>query len=418
MTSRVLRAFALVVLLFGGGLAAGLLVPRGGRDHDHAEAADLYVCPMHPAVTSTDPNAKCPLCGMRLVKQAPAKPRAARPSEVEGLAAVELDPGRQQLIGLKTARVERGVVIDSLRTVARVGVDETRVRRVNVKVSGFIEKLYVDFVGKAVRRGQPLFSLYSPELLGAESEYLLALGTGNAALASAARRKLSLWDVPDAELERLERERTPSSVVTFLSEVSGVVTKKDIVEGSRVELGAMPYEVVDLSSVWVLADLYETELRSVRPGMNATLRLDAWPGRTWQGKVLFIDPVLDGKTRTAKVRLAFSNEQGELKPEMYGDVTLEREGQETVRVPTDAVVPTGTESVVFVSLGEGRFEPRRVALGARGKDFSEVLSGLAVGEAVVTRANFLVDSESRLRASLARFGSRDASTPGDHEAKR
>jgi len=351
--------------------------------------------------------------------------------EVDGLSTVDIDATRQQLIGLKTAVVDRGVVGGSIRTSARVGMDETRVRVVNVKVAGFVEKIFVDFVGKEVRKGQPLFSLYSPEILNAENEYLLALrvdsplpdplplGGEGGSLRAAARRRLELWGIPAAELERLEREKTSSSVVTFVSNVSGVVTKKDIVEGSRVEMGAMPYQVVDLSTVWVLADIYETELRLVAPGMTASLRLDAWPGRTWQGKVLFIDPVLDPKTRTAKVRLAFTNSKGELRPEMFGDVTLAREGRETVRVPTDSIVQSGTQQVVFVARGEGRFEPRRIETGEAGRDFTEVLSGLVMGEAVITRANFLIDSESRLRASLARIGGGDASVPGSrHEAKR
>ena len=173
----------------------------------------------------------------------------------------------------------------------------------------------------------------------------------------------------------------------------------------------MPYEVVDLSSVWVLADVYETELRFIAPGMTAALRLDAWPGRTWEGKVLFIDPILDAKTRTAKVRLAFGNEKAELRPEMFGEVTIAREGRETVRLPTDAVVHSGTDQVVFVAQAEGRFEPRRIQTGEAGRGFTEVLTGLLPGEAVITRANFLIDSESRLRASLARIGSTDASVP-------
>lgn len=361
-----------------------------------------YVCPMHPQIISDDPKAKCPLCGMALVPvKAEAKPER---SEVDGLAGVEIDASRQQLIGLKTAKVDRGLVGGTLRTVARVGVDETRVRAVNLKVSGFIEKLDANFVGKYVRKGQPLFSLYSPEILAAENEYLLARRSTNGALIDTAKKKLELWDLPAAELERLEQEGTSKSVVTFTSEVSGVVTKKEIVEGSRVEMGAMTFEIVDLSQVWVLADLYETDLRFVKPGMTATLRLDAWPGRTWEGKVLFIDPMLDGKTRTAKVRLAFANGQGELKPEMYGEVTIAREGRETLRVPSDAIVHTGTQSVVFVAHGEGHFEPRSIQVGEKGKDFTEVVSGLSEGDAVITRANFLIDSESRLRASLQRFG--------------
>jgi len=424
------------------GLGAGWLLPRDSSPaHVHAEATaavEHYQCPMHPAVVQDEPGT-CPICGMKLVRVAASPPKAtartplfyrnpmdarqtspvpmkdqmgmdylpvyAQPerSEVEGLGVVHLDATSQRRIGLTTGVADRGVVGGSVRTVARVSVDETRVRRVNVKVPGFIEKLYVDFVGKPVRRGQPLFSLYSPELLTAEDELLLALAARGPTdpLAVAARKKLELWGVPEAELARLERERTSSSVVTFVSTVSGVVTKKEVVEGSRVELGAMPFEVTDLSTVWVLADLYEAELRFIAPGQPATLRLDAWPGRTWEGTVRFIDPVMDAQTRTAKVRLAFANPRGELRPEMFGDVTLMRAPRQTLRVPTDAVVLSGTRAVVFVAHGDGRFEPRAIETGEASREFTEVLSGLTEGEAVTTRANFLVDSESKLRASLA-----------------
>lgn len=431
-----IRTLALLSLLvFGAACNRNAPAP-----HEHHDVAEQYQCPMHPAVVQDHPGL-CPICNMKLVKVTPAKvepqtktprfyrspmdPKITSPvpmkdsmgmdfvpvfddadtrSEVDGLGFVELDPARQQLIGLKTAQADVGVVGGALRTSARVSVDETRVRKVNVKVGGFIEKLYVDFVGKPVRKGQPLYSLYSPEILGAENELLVAKKMNDAQLLAASRRKLELWGVPSGELERLEREQTASGVVTFLSSVSGVVTAKDVVEGSRVELGAMPFEIVDLSTVWVWADVYETELRFITPGLTASLRLDAWPGREWQGKVLFVDPVLDAKTRTARVRLAFSNAQGELKPEMFGEVTLAREARPVLRIPADAVVQTGTQQVVFVARGEGRFEPRVIEVGERGREFVEVLSGLVAGEAVVTRANFLVDSESRLRASLSRLG--------------
>ena len=445
------RLTLLTVALLAGGLTVGLLVANGGGDphaHVQVQAGEKWQCPMHPAVVRDAPGT-CPVCGMKLVKLATTKPKEtgqaplfyrspmnpqqtspvpmkdsmgmdyvpvyelATASEVDGLGLVEIDATRQQLIGLKTAKVDRGVVGGALRTVARVSIDETRVRKVNVKVAGFVEKLFVDSMGKEVRKGQPLFSLYSPEILSAENEYLLALRVDtDGSMRAAARKKLELWGVPTAELERLEREKAANSVVTFVSGVSGVVTKKEIFEGSRVEVGAMPYEVVDLSTVWVLADVYETELRFVTPGGAASLHLEAWPGRTWQGKVLFIEPLLDAKSRTAKVRIAFPNPLGELRPEMYGDVTLAREGRQTLRLPTDAVVQSGTQHVVFVARGEGRFEPRRLETGEAGRDFTEVLSGLVEGEAVITRANFLIDSESRLRASLARIGGADASTPG------
>lgn len=441
-----------------GALVAGAL--KGDAGTKQQPAAQFH-CPMHPSVVSDHPG-ECPICGMKLVKvdqgakpasterkllfyrspmdarqtsPVPAKDSmgmdyiavyeddAAGRSEVDGLANVELDVTHQQLIGLRTALVERGPVGGSFRTVGRASVDETRVRRINVKVPGYVERVFVDFVGKSVRKGQPLFALYSPEVLAAENEFLTATRAQSASLVASARRKLELWDVPESELQRLEREGTAARAVTFVSPVNGVVTRKELVEGSRLEVGAMPYDVVDLSTLWVLADVYETELRFVSAGVGARLSLNAYPGRTFVGKVLFVDPLLDPKTRTARVRLAFANANGDLKPDMFGEVVVERPAREVLRVPSDALIRSGTEDVVFVARGEGRFEPRRVTLGEVGRDYTEVLDGLNAGDAVVTRANFLIDSESRLRASLARLSepktskepSADASMPADRE---
>ncbi len=399
-------------------------------------AAQTFTCPMHPGVVQDHPGT-CPICGMKLVHRdvaqrvprfyrSPMDARATSPipmkdsmgmeyvpvfdddpaaPEVEGHAAVIIDVAQQRLIGLRTSAVDRGAIGSALRLAGRVTVDETRVRRVNVKVAGYVEHVFVDFVGKPVRQGQPLFSLYSPELLATENELLSARRSDGPAssLAAAARRKLELWDVPEAELQRLERDGVAARAVTFISPASGVVTKKDLVEGTRLEAGAMPYEVVDLSRVWVVAEVYETELRFVAAGMTASLQLSAYPGKIFAGVVAFIDPMLDPKTRTVRVRVTFENPVGELRPELFGELTLERAPRQVLRVPTDALVPTGAASVVFVARGGGTFEPRRVETGEAGRDFTEVLVGLAEGDQVVTRANFLVDSESSLRASLARL---------------
>jgi Cu(I)/Ag(I) efflux system membrane fusion protein len=271
-------------------------------------------------------------------------------------------------------------------------------------------------VGKAVRRGEPLFSIYSPDLLSVQQEYLLALRTRNALsgggvasgagddLVESARERLRLWDIPDGEVARLERTGKPTKTLTIHSPMSGVVTKKDIVMGHRLNEGDMPYEITDLSRVWVLADAYESDLSRIRVGMPATLSLQAFPGKTFSGKVIFVDPIMDPKTRTAKVRLEFPNPRGDLKPEMFGEVTLKTVAREGLRIPADAVIDSGTKKVVFVALGEGKLQPREVQVGPVTGDEVEVISGLAEGEKVVTRANFLVDSESRLRASLAAMG--------------
>ncbi|HJW75830.1 MAG TPA: efflux RND transporter periplasmic adaptor subunit [Thermoleophilia bacterium] len=416
----------------------------------------LYQCPMHPTITSDHPG-DCPICGMKLVEvkgeakaaasagagerkilfyRSPMDPNQTSPTpredemgmdyvpvyedeaqgggpSVDGLATVSIDPSRQQLIGLRVAPVTSGSVSGSWRTVGRVEVDPTRVRKTNVKVEGYVERMFVDFVGRPVRRGQPLFSLYSPSLLAAENEYVLALQTrdaldkagstdnSGAALVEGSRRKLELWDVPAAEIQRLEQTRTPSRALTFFSPISGVVTSKNVVQGASVKAGDTPYEITDLSEVWVMADAYEGDLASVHVGMPAALTVKTYPGRSFRGKVAFIDPLLDPATRTAKVHMHFPNPGLALKPEMYGDVVLEGRDRKGLRVPVDAVIRSGTKDVVFLALGDGKFSPREVQLGARNGSEVEVRRGLEAGQHVVTRANFLVDSESQLRASLA-----------------
>jgi membrane fusion protein, copper/silver efflux system len=443
-------------------LALGVVVGIGGSAlvrARHAEASgpaateargQTYVCPMHPTITSDHPGT-CPICGMQLVPvgvatpperkiafyRSPMDPRQTsltpRKDEmgmdyvpvysdevhggaerVEGLATVAIDPQRQQLIGLRTARVKEGPVGASWRTVGRVAVDETRVHHVSLKVSGFVERVFADYVGKPVRAGEPLFTLYSPDLVSAEQEYALALQTRKALgassasagddLVSAARERLRLWDIPESEIRRLEEGGKPRQSLTLYAPMGGVVTKKDVVMGHRLQEGDMPYEITDLSQLWVLADAYESDLGRLKVGMTANLSLQAFPGRTFQGRVTFIDPILDPKTRTAKVRLSFSNPTGELRPEMFGEVTLRAAPRTGLSIPTDAVIDSGTRKVVFVALGEGKFRPREVKLGAVDPETTEVLDGLKAGEEVVTRANFLVDSESRLRASLSAMG--------------
>jgi membrane fusion protein, copper/silver efflux system len=378
-----------------------------------ADAKEQWQCPMHPSIVQDHPG-DCPICGMKLVQVAGASGGApAGGAAPEGLSAVTIDSNRQQLIGLKVAHAEQGAVGGTWRTNGRVAVDETRIHHVNVKFSGFMEHVHGDFVGRLVKKGEPLFSIYSPDLLVAQEEYLLALRTrktlgGNGSLAGdgeklvqAARRKLELWDVPRSEIERLERTGEPSRTITFYSPATGVLTKKDVVPGMRVNAGDMPFEIIDLSHVWVLADAYESDLGHVKPGMAATLTLKAFPNRTFSGRVAFVDPLLDPKTRTAKVRIDFPNATGELRPEMFGEVVLQGRSREGLRIPSDAVIDSGTKIVVFVSLGDGKFAPREVTLGERNPDFVEIASGLEKGDGVVTRANFLIDSESRLRASLA-----------------
>ncbi len=462
--SRFLSAFGLLALglVVGAGGAWQVLKHSAPIEHGHDQPQkQMYQCPMHPQVIM-DHEGDCPICGMKLVAMeaalGPAKPatktgdkgkllfyrnpmdpkitspvfmkdgmgmdyipvyeselKSDEPTgSVEGLSTVKIDTQRQQLIGLQTAKVTEGAMGSELRTNGRVTIDETRVRKVNVKVEGFVVKLYVDFTGKPVVKGQPLFSLYSPEFVSAQQEYLLALGTqkrlaegelkesGNALLESA-KRRLKFWDVPASEQEQLEKTGEIRKTLTLRSPISGIVTVKNVVEGARVSPSDALFEITDLGRVWVQADVYEPELSRVKLGTRAELTLGAYHGRSFPGRVAFIDPQVDPKTRTVKVRIEFSNPKGELKPEMFGEVVFQTLGRKGLTIPVDAVLDSGTRKVVFVALGEGRFEPREVQVGSNLGESVEIIQGLKAGEDVITRANFLVDSESRLRSALAQM---------------
>jgi len=405
-----LRAAAILCLGLILGFCGAWLALRHARATAQAPHAHLFVCPMHPQVI-LEHEGECPICGMTLVPVAHGEaPAPAAPEAADG--GVTIDAGRQQLIGLTTEPVTEGSVGGELRTLARVTVDETRVRHVHVKVDGYIEKLFVDFVGMAVAKGQPLFTFYSPDFVSAQREYLLASRTARAMasgqldasgrdLLEASQRRLALWDVPQAELDELERTGTVRKSLTLRSPAAGVVTAKAAVEGNRVTPADTVLEITDLSGVWAVAEVYEPEIAKVTVGMPAQFTLAALPGRTLSGRVVFIDPQVDPKTRTVKVRIELPNPGGALKPEMFGEAVLLGGAHRGLSVPMDAVLDSGTRKVVFLALGDGRFQPREVGTGTRMGDRVEILTGLQAGQTVVDRAGFLVDSESRLKRALA-----------------
>lgn len=460
-----IRILGLVALGLVAGVGGTLLLRPGAKGGHEAASASapkkrMYQCPMHPQIIM-DHEGTCPICGMTLVAMESDDPKdkgklvfyrsPMNPSltsqvpmkdemgmdyvpvyegdlkgEGTGLdthAAVKIDHERQQLIGLRTEKVAEGIVSGEFRALGRVAVDETRVRKVNVKVEGFVEKLFVDFVGKPVAKGQPLFSLYSPEFVSAQREYLLALKTQKALaggslqssggdLLESARRRLTLWDVPKEAIDNLEKTGEAIRALALRSPISGVVTVKNVVEGARITPADIPFEITDLSRVWVLVDVYEAELGRAKVGMPADLTIQSSPGKIFKGRVAFVDPIMDPKTRTAKARVEFANPKGELKPEMFGEIVLKGQGHKGILVPRDAVLDAGTTKVAFVALGDGKFEPREITTGTTVGEKVEIRSGLKAGEDVVVRANFLVDSESRLKAALAHLSQKGASTEG------
>jgi RND family efflux transporter MFP subunit len=373
-----------------------------------AVAAGVYAFRMRASKTATGATAS----SAQSAPPTSQKPSEPPPSTPRG--EVTIDPRRQQLIGVKTVAVTRASVEQAIRAAGAVRYDETRQADINLKVEGWIRDLYVDYTGQAIQRGQRLFTIYSPDLLNTQNEYLFALKTREQVqqstipdareradqLVAAARQRLALWDLSPEDLRALDEKHQPQEAVEFRSPVSGFVIEKQAVKGLHVMPGQSLYKVADLSSVWVEADVYESELTGVRVGDTATVTVDAYPGERFTGRAIYIYPYLDEKTRTNKVRFAFANRGGRLKPGMYANVELHGHGAAGLVVPTNAVLDSGTEQIVFVAQGDGVFEPRKVKIGRRLGDTTQIVEGLKEGDQVATGATFFLDSESQLRAAL------------------
>jgi Cu(I)/Ag(I) efflux system membrane fusion protein len=404
------------------------------HDHSHKEGDIAYwTCPMHPSVKAEEAG-PCPICGMDL-QSVPASQMTMEggptSQPMAGAGFITLTPWQRQLIGVTTAPVEKKSMQSTLRTVGRVAYDETRLADVNLRIRGWIEELYVDYTGKQVRKGQPLFALYSPELVSTQEEYLLALHTLRSmesdtgednisreaiarqhSLLNAARRRLQLWDLNEAQINALDEERQAQRTVTIYAPAAGIIIDKMAVEGMYVTPAMRLYRIASLDVVWVHADVYEYELSQVHEGQRATVELPYMPGKSFQGRVDYIYPYMETKTRTARIRIQVPNKDGVLKPDMYADVLLTTASDTQLAVPENAVLFSGLRRVVFVDLGGGRFQPREIRLGARMGESYQVLDGLKEGELVVTSAHFLLDSESKLKNVMASMA-----MPYEEEAK-
>jgi Cu(I)/Ag(I) efflux system membrane fusion protein len=332
---------------------------------------------------------------------------------------VKISTEKIQKLGVRTEVVELRELTRTVRAVATVQADERRLHTVAPKFEGWIHRLYVNTTGQAVKKGEALMDVYSPELITAQHEYLIArkglksveegspgVRSGMQRLAESALGRLHNWDISDTDLQTLRQEGETKRYVTLRSSVSGVVIEKAAIQGERFTAGEVLYQIADLSKVWVLADVFEQDLGLVDRGLGATVRMDAYPHHLFEGKVTFIYPTVNPETRTTKVRIELPNPQGLLKPAMYGRVELAspRGKDKVLAVPESVVLYTGMRQLVLVDLGQGRFEPREVKLGSHGDDYVEVVDGLAAGEVVVVSANFLIDAESNLKAALDRFG--------------
>jgi RND family efflux transporter MFP subunit len=364
----------------------------------------LYTCGMHPQVIQDKPGL-CPICGMKLTPVLQTSDKAADSS-------IHIDPLTAQNMDLRTVAVTRGPVRRSIRTVGVIDYDETALADVSTKFRGWVEKLYVDATGKQMHRGEPLFEIYSPELYLAQTEFLLTLSspTNNAGTAAALRQqaaltKLRYWDISEDQIAELERNHQPKKTLRVNAPRDGTVVEKSVVEGQMVEAGMKLYRLADLATVWVQAQVYEQDLPFIKLGQEALVSLASQTDPKFRGRVTYLYPMVDEKTRTARVRMEFHNPGYFLKPGMYATVELNGSvGASAVLVPDMAVLRSGERNTVFVALDGGHFEAREVIIGARAEGNQyQVISGLSEGDRVVTSGQFMLDSESQLREAIQKM---------------
>ncbi|MCK9589305.1 MAG: efflux RND transporter periplasmic adaptor subunit [Terrimicrobiaceae bacterium] len=454
------RTLILVVGLLCAGLAGFLLFRSFNPSSKPAATAEkqLYTCGMHPQVVRDKPG-DCPICGMKLQplrkQPSPASGQASgerkiryyqstmTPGEVSQTPAkdsmgmdmvpvyegekseggtIDIDPVTIQTMGVRIGEVTSGPLKRSIRTVGVVDFNETALTDVTARFKGWIEKLFVDATGFAVKKGEPLFEAYSPEVYNTELEFASLTRSGNTALAKTSIERLGLLDVPAAELAQLKSGGKPSRTITMLSPADGVVIEKTAVAGMMFEPGMNLYRLADLSLVWLKAQIYEQDMAFVQLGQEAAAHIDSLPGKRFYGRVTYVYPTLDPKTRTAQVRMEFHNPGLLLKPGMFAKVELESEiAPSATLVPESAVLRSGDRATVFLALDGGKFDPREVILGPR--DSSEryqVLHGLAPGDRVVTSAQFMLDSESQLREAIQKMldpERKSAPVPADGHAR-
>ena len=416
-----------------------------------SEEKQLYTCGMHPQIVEDHPG-NCPICGMKLVPiknngekktgerkilywRAPMDPNEIYDSpgkskmgmdlvpvyevETSGTGIVSIDPQVQQNMNIKTAIVEVKQLSSIVTTNGVLTTNETSEYIVTTRINGWVEKLYVNYTGQQVSKGSKLMDIYSPELVSAQQELLTALSYQNSVNGSSlesikqsgnelvknAMKKLELLEVPESEINRLINTKEVKTDLTLYAQKSGTVLEKNIIEGQKISAGMPLLKISNLSSLWLLADIYEYELTKVKVGSEASITFNFLPGKNYEGKVSFIYPTLDPKSRTVKIRINLNN-RGELKPSMFANITIEGEdlGKKPV-VPENAIIRSGLKDVVIISLGDGKFKPQEVQLDGYSNGYYQVISGLTEGNTIVTSAQFLIDSESNLKAAINQFQS-------------
>ena len=389
------------------------LVPVTGEDGE----IEYWTCTMHPSVRMKEPGT-CPICAMDLVpvlKRSPSALANGSTNSAQQLAGDKstftVDPRRQQLINVQTTEVEVRFLEKVIRTVATLELDETRIEYVHPKIQGWIDKVFVDFTLQHVNQGDPLFSIYSPELVSTQEEYLLALKTaenladspfehvssGARSLFEATRRRLELFDITDEQIEQLEKSGQVQKNLIVYSPVNGHVMEKNAFPNMYVTPETRIYTIADHTQIWAYVQISENEISYVHPGQRVVMSTVAYPGKAFHGNITYVYPHLNEKTRTMRVRLEFPNPDLKLKPGMYSNIEIQVPLGATLAVPKSAVLRTGKRDLVFVDLGSGQMQLRQVEIGATASDYYEILKGLKPGERVVSAANFLIDAESKVQ---------------------
>jgi Cu(I)/Ag(I) efflux system membrane fusion protein/cobalt-zinc-cadmium efflux system membrane fusion protein len=458
-----MKAKILVILFIGiliGAAATYFVAPmlKSWGEEITEDEDQLYSCGMHPEVISDKPG-NCPICGMKLtpikstaqdtgqsgelgkerkilywrapmdpteIYEKPGKSKMGMDlvpvyegDEAGGAGSITIDGSLQQNMNLRVAKVERRDISTVIRAYGKVTYAEDKEFSVNTKISGWIEKLYVNTTGQKVQIGQPLLEIYSPELVSTQEEYLLALKNHEklssspyesvrnsaAKMLTLARDRLEYWDISKDEIDKIENTGQSQRTVLLKSQITGVVTHKAVVEGDKVGPGMDLFHIADLSKIWVEASVYESELPLIKVGQKAELELDHVMGQKLEGKVDFIYPYLDQKSKANNVRLVFDNKNFLLKPDMFATVRIaSHAASDSLAIPTEAVIHSGKRKIVFVTMGDGKFEPREIRIGVESDDgYIEIVSGLFDGEQVVVSGQFLLDSESQTREAIAKM---------------
>jgi len=457
--SKLLGIVLFMVVALAIGLAAGLFIgkkssgPKDLAQSGEVSARQLYSCGMHPEIIQEGPG-NCPICGMKLTPIKSASTTSTKPKgerkvkywrapmdptyisdkpgkspmgmdlvpvyedEIEE-GAITIDPITVQNMGLRSALVKKGKLSRTIRTVGHIDYDEKKLYIINTKITGWIEKLYVNTTGEMVEKGQPLLEMYSPELVSTQEEYLTSLKSykelkdspyeearqGALELLNSTLKRLEYWDIDKDQIENLERNGQIKKTLTLYSPTTGVVLHKNAIEGAYVRAGSDLFRIADLSTVWVLATIYEYELPYIKLGQKAQISLPYLPGESFEGKLTYIYPYLDQKTRDVKVRLEFPNSGYRLKPDMYANVVIESKlPGERILIPEEAVIRSGKREIVFVDMGEGKYASREITTGVSSEgNVVEVKKGLFPGEIIVVSGQFMLDSESKTQEAIQKM---------------